>query len=142
MTQPEVRRPVVVDASAFVDIVVETTERGDRIVSAIGDRPIAAPTIVEYEVTNVIRRLAVDGTLSAGQADRAYARFRRIPLILADFSSLADRIWELHPNVTAMDAAYVALAEALDVELITADERLARATGIRCSVAVFRSPPP
>ena len=121
----------------MVDLMVDTTDRGDRIAEAIGDRRIAVPTIAEYEVTNVIRRLHVARQLDAGQADRAYSRFRAIPLVLTDFSSLSHRIWELHTNATAMDAAYVALAEALDIELITVDGRLARTEGIRCRVVTF-----
>ena len=50
--------------------------------------------------------------------------------------ALFDRIWELRDNLTAYDAAYVALAEAIDCPLVTADARLSRAAGLRCAVTV------
>ncbi len=118
-------------------LVLDATERGDAIATAIGGRQIAVPTVAEYEVTNVIRRYEAAGRLQAMQSGRAYARFRAIPLMLAEFSILADRIWELRPNVATVDAAYVTLAEALNTELLTADARLSRANGPRCRIVVF-----
>lgn len=50
---------------------------------------------------------------------------------------LLERVWQLRDNVTAYDAAYVAVAEALDALLLTADERLSRATGPRCGIEIF-----
>ena len=70
---------------------------------------------------------------------RAGADLVELPLTSFPFEPLADRVWELHPGVTAYDAAYVALAEALDVPLWTLDRRLAAAPGPRCA---FRLPQP
>jgi predicted nucleic acid-binding protein len=55
---------------------------------------------------------------------------------LFPFAPLADRVWALHPTVTAYDAAFVAVAEALDAPLVTLDRRLARASGPRCAFVV------
>jgi predicted nucleic acid-binding protein len=52
---------------------------------------------------------------------------------------LLGRVWELRENVTAYDACYIALAEALDVPLVTADARLGLAAGPRCQITVIRS---
>ena len=83
------------------------------------------------------RRLA-----AAGQLDD-----RRVALALTDLSTLrierarhqplVRRCWELRPNLTVYDASYVALAEAIDAVLLTGDERLAEAPGVRCSVEVM-----
>ena len=51
--------------------------------------------------------------------------------------AMFDRIWELRDNVTAYDAAYVALAEAIECPLVTADTRLSRAPGLRCAVTIL-----
>ena len=127
----------MVDASAFITLVLDASGGGDEVAGVIGDRRIAVPTVAEYEVSNVIRRYEAARMLDTAQADRAFARFRSIPLVVAGFGALAERIWELRANVTTTDAAYVALAEALHTELVTTDGRLARAAGIRCPVAVL-----
>jgi len=121
----------------MVNLVLESAALGDQVAETVGDRRIAAPTILEYEVTNVLRRLQADKRLTPAQADAAYGRFRRIPLLLAEFTSISVRVWELRSNITPMDAAYIALAEATDVDLVTTDGRLARAPGIRCRVVVL-----
>jgi predicted nucleic acid-binding protein len=49
---------------------------------------------------------------------------------------MLDRVWELRDNLTAYDAAYVALAEAIDCPLVTVDARISHAPGLRCTVTV------
>jgi Predicted nucleic acid-binding protein, contains PIN domain len=62
--------------------------------------------------------------------------FRRLGMTRYPVFSLLDRVWELRDNLSAYDASYVALAELLDCNLLTADARLSRAPGIRCSITL------
>ena len=68
----------------------------------------------------------------------ALARWARLGLLRFGLPGLLDRMWALRANVSAYDAGYVALAEALDCALITGDARLARAPGPRCAITVVR----
>jgi len=70
------------------------------------------------------------------RAGIALADLADLPLRRAPHLPLLPRCWELRHNLTPYDAAYVALAEALEVALVTADRRLSRAAGIRCAVDV------
>ncbi len=74
------------------------------------------------------------GWLVAADAEAALSDFAELRIDRYDTAALARRIWELRDNLTTYDAGYVALAEALDCPLITADRRLARAPGIRCAI--------
>lgn len=125
---------IVVDASAIVDRLVG---RGDRArwISEQMDRgsPLQVPAMFDLEVLSALRGIEASGVraevietaligLGALRAKRhAHAPFRR-------------RIWALRHNLTAYDAAYVALAEALDAPLITTDSRLARSSGHKARI--------
>ncbi len=119
---------IVVDASALLEALLRTASA-----KAVEDRLFApgqtlhAPHLLDVEVAQVIRRYAANGDISAERgrlalADLADLAMRRYP---HDF--LLPRIWDLRSNLTAYDAAYVALAEALDAPLLTRDRRLATA---------------
>ena len=86
---------------------------------------------------SVLRRYALRGALSPERARLALDRLSTISLTLYPHTALLSRVWELRNNVTAYDAAYVALAETLDAPLVTMDERLARASGVRAAVEVY-----
>jgi predicted nucleic acid-binding protein len=118
---------IVLDSSAAVDLLVGQSSR-DWVVDRLREDPdLHAPHILDVEVVGAIRRLVVLGRLSVERAERALldlvaldlARYSHVPLLPA--------MWALRKNVTASDAAFVALAEALDAVLITTDRRLARA---------------
>ena len=96
-----------------------------------------APAHVDVEVVCALRRLsrassALDASMPAALAHLSGFPLRRMPL-----APLLKRIWELRDNVTAYDAAYVALAEKLDAPLLTLDRRLANASGTRCSIELL-----
>lgn len=82
---------------------------------------------------SVIRRHLASGALSEQQANDAVDDLLALPIVLYPAAPLLRRCWELRSNVTAYDACYVALAEALDAALLTADAKLANAPGTRCS---------
>lgn len=78
-------------------------------------------------------------TLSCSRAEQAIAEFSNLDMARYPHDALLPRVWELRKNVTAYDAAYLALAEALDAPLLTTDEKLARSTGHRARVEVVHS---
>jgi len=88
-------------------------------------------------VLDALRRLSLRGTVSPERARLALSRLRDTQLVRYPHATFIDRIWSLKNNLTAYDAAYVALAEALDAPLVTMDARLAQAPGIRAAVEVY-----
>jgi predicted nucleic acid-binding protein len=85
-----------------------------------------------------LRRQALRRSVGAEQAAAALAHWARLGLRRFAVVGLLGRIWELRENLSAYDASYVALAEALACELLTADARLARSPGPRCAITVVR----
>ena len=126
----------VVDASVLVAARVDSQLRGSWARAAVADAPLAAPELALAEATNVLRRLELSGTVSHSEATEAHRDLLRLSLRLYRFGPFAGRVWELRSNLTAYDAWYVALAEALDWPLVTLDRRLSRASGPRCEVIV------
>ena len=82
----------------------------------------------------MVRRWVAQGLLAVPRADRAVANLAGLPIERYSHAFLMPRVWELRHNLTPYDAAYVALAEALDAVLVTADGRLARSSGPRCAI--------
>ncbi len=126
--------PVVLDASAAVALLLAAGDPGDWVAEQLSGRHIAAPELLMYETANVLRRQAASGALSAAEASLAHDDLRALAVELWPYGVVAGRVWELRGNLTVYDAAYVAVAEMLGADLITLDERLARATGPRCGV--------
>jgi len=85
---------------------------------------------------SVFRRQRANGSLTPKQADNALQDLLDLPLTVYPTAPLLRRGWDLRDNVTAYDSCYVALAEALDCPLATADQRLANAPGTRCEFVV------
>ena len=122
---------IVVDASAIVDILVGARNAPllRRQLFDEGDE-VHAPHLLDIEVMHVIRRGFRIGEMSAERAQQAISNFRLLPIERHSHEILLDRIWQLRENLTAYDAAYVALAEILDTVVVTTDARLARAPGM------------
>lgn len=131
---------IVVDASVLAVALADDTELGDRARARLRGKRLAAPELVYLEVTSVLRRLVSAGPLPQRRAALALRDLYDLPLQSARHASLLPRAWELRDNLTPYDASYVALAEALGVALLTADERLARSSGPRCSIEVLVEP--
>jgi predicted nucleic acid-binding protein len=93
------------------------------------ERTLYAPHLIDVEVAQVVRRYAAAGELDAERGREALTDLADFPLLRYPHDLLLPRIWELRHNMTAYDAAYVALAEALGAPLLTLDRRLAAASG-------------
>jgi len=129
---------LVVDASAVVAALVDDGPQGRWAEERLGDGPLAAPHLMPVETANILRRAALAGRISDDTAGMAHADLLRLRVDLFAYRPLAERAWELRATITVYDAWYVALAEALDVPLLTIDVRLERAAGPRCA---FATPP-
>lgn len=99
---------------------------------------LVAPEVVDLEFVHALRGLVFGEKLSQDRAVMALSAFEELPIQRYPHRAFLRRIWQLRANVTAYDAAYVALAEFLECPLVTGDARLASAPGIRCSVEVIR----
>lgn len=96
-----------------------------------------APELVDIEVVNALRRMVRVGELSGAVAKEAVETLGAVPLTRRMHRPLLLRIWELRDSLTAYDATYVALAEALGCPLVTVDARIAAAPGVRCEIVVL-----
>ena len=128
---------IVVDAGVIVTALGDDGDDGDRARHRLRGERLAAPYLIDIEVTSAWRRLAASGDLPPRRAalarlDLAALRLDRVPHL-----RLLDRCWELRKNLTIYDAAYVALAELLETTLLTADRRIGGATGVRCPIDVL-----
>ena len=121
---------IVVDASALLEVLLRTPAAAtvEARLFAAGET-LHAPHLIDVEVAQVLRRYAAAGEIGPARGRDALADFRDFPLRRYPHDLLLDRIWDLRANLTAYDAAYVALAEALDAPLLTRDRRLAAAPG-------------
>jgi predicted nucleic acid-binding protein len=130
---------IVLDASAVVAILVGSGLGAERIrkkIEAPGES-LHVPHVMDLEVLHALRRQALLGILSRKRSSEALTDLGNISFARYPHTSLVRRIWDLRGDLTAYDAAYVALAEALDAPLVTKDARLARAPGIRAAVEVY-----
>ena len=130
---------IVIDASAEVAALLSAEPEAERIRRRVA-RPgetLHVPHLFEIEVLHALRSLTIRATVSSGRARLALSRLRNTRLVRYPHTPLAERIWDLRDNLTAYDAAYIALAEALDAPLVTMDARLARVPGIRAVIEIY-----
>lgn len=124
---------IVIDASALVVAVTDTTARGYEIQDLLLDGG-AAPHLVDAEVGQALRGLVLRGVLAADAAARSLLAAYDYVTHRHDHRDYLSRAWELRHNVSFYDGLYVALAEAAGAPLVTADRRLAAVGGVRCPV--------
>jgi len=125
---------IVVDASVLAPALADDGRDGDTARARLRGESLAAPELIDLETVSALRRQLLAGHLDLRRAELAAADLVDLPLRRAAHRPLLARSWELRQNVTVYNGAYVALAELLDVELVTADARLAGATGPRCRI--------
>ena len=129
---------IVLDASAAVDWLLQTPA-GQRIEQRIYARKETLHTVdlLDVEFAQVLRRLVREGTLTRKRAEEAIEDLLALRVTRYAPVLLLNRIWQLRENLSAYDAAYVALAEALKAPLITRDLRIAAAPGHGATTEVF-----
>jgi len=129
---------LVVDASVIAPAVADGGDLGRRFRERLREERLAAPDLLRVEVLSVIRRQANRRALSPQRAEEAVADLLDLPITVFPTAPLLRRVWELRGNLSAYDACYLALAEALEATLLTGDAGLAAAPGVPCRVEVMR----
>ena len=126
---------IVVDASVVVEVLLRSdagTALEERLFE--GDDPLHAPHMLDVEVADALRRCAARGNLDERQGRDALADLAAMSIERHRHQPLLERIWQLRHNLTAYDAAYLALAERLGAPLLTCDAGLASVAGHRARV--------
>jgi predicted nucleic acid-binding protein len=129
---------IVVDASALIAVLLNTDAA--RRVAEVISSPAAslhAPQLLDIEVLQVLRRHVLSGAMTAERGAIGVEALGQLDIARYGHEELLPRIWALKENLSAYDAAYIALAEALGAPLLTLDARLAAASGHQAEVLVI-----
>jgi predicted nucleic acid-binding protein len=130
---------IVLDASAALELLLNTPIAPRIAARVLAPREtLHAPHLIDLEVAQVLRRWERTGALTAPRAEEALEDLADLPLARYPHQLLLPRIWDLRSNATAYDAAYLALAEALEATLVTRDAALASIPGHSARVEVIR----
>jgi predicted nucleic acid-binding protein len=121
---------VVVDTSAVLAALAERTPDCELVQRLADDGDMHAPHLIDIEILQALRGLVRGGKLSADRAEDVRTDVAALAITRYGHEPLADRVWALRDNLSAYDAVFVALSEALEVPLITCDARVAAAPGI------------
>ena len=121
---------IVPDASAIVEWLLQS-ERGARVAKVLfsGTHALHSPHLLEVEVMQGLRRCEAAGLIRPSRTQEAIQDFLDLPIKRHPHEPLLWRIWDLHGNLVAYDAAYVALAETLGATVLTCDVKMGRASG-------------
>jgi predicted nucleic acid-binding protein len=128
---------LVVDTSAVLEALAARDPASGLIERLAQDGDLHGPHLIDTEVLHALRRMTMHGAISEERAADARNDFAALTLVRYPHEPLSDRVWELRHNLTAYDATFVALAEALDTPLISCDARLASAPGHAARVELF-----
>ena len=128
---------LVVDASVLAVALADDGPDGDAARARLRGETLAAPALVDLEVASVLRRQNRVGMLDNRRAELAMSDLAALPMHRSAHLALLPRWWQLRDNLTTYDAAYVALAEALNATLLTGDRRLAHAAGPTCTIELL-----
>jgi predicted nucleic acid-binding protein len=129
---------IVVDASALLEFLLQTS-LGARVEARLfgdGDE-LHAPHLLDVEIVQGLRRLVRTGEVSSGRASEALADLTDLDLHRHAHLDLLIRAWTLRDSISAYDAMYVALAEAIEAPIVTCDTPLAKAPGHRARIEVI-----
>jgi predicted nucleic acid-binding protein len=129
---------IVLDASAALELLLQTA-LGVRVAerALASEESVHAPHLLDVEVAQVMRRYVLTGEVTADRAAQALGDFTDLPLTRYAHIDLLARAWFLRNSLTAYDAVYVALAEALEAPLLTTDRKLARAHGHEATIELL-----
>lgn len=129
---------IVVDASVVVEVMLQTDDSARATARILnGTHTLHAPEVIYAEVLQAIRRYARTGQVAPDRGRTAIDDLIDLQLACYSHEPLLTRAWELRDVMSAYDAMYVALAEALDAPLVTRDGRLARAVGHEARIEVI-----
>ncbi|MFN2569243.1 MAG: type II toxin-antitoxin system VapC family toxin [Candidatus Dormibacteria bacterium] len=128
---------IVVDTSAVLDALSARPPNLNLIDRIGGDGDLHAPHLIDVELLHALRRLVRLSEISDRRATEVRLDYAELAITRYPHHPLADRMWELRHNLTAYDAAFVALSEALGVPLVTTDSALGGASGHRARVEVI-----
>jgi predicted nucleic acid-binding protein len=126
---------IVIDASALVEFLLRTLTGvvvGNRIFAAASS--LHAPHLLDVEVAHVVRKFVARGIVAPERGAIALQLVAGLSIVRYSHLGLLSRIWQLRDNISAYDATYVALAEALDAPLLTCDQRLAGASNHKAKI--------
>ena len=130
---------IVIDASAYIDALITDDAQSEWILSRLAsEHSVQVPAVFDVEVLHSLRRIEAAGAVGEDLIQAAIAKLDDLRAVRHNHALLRPRIWALRANLTAYDAAYIALAEAFDAPLVTTDARLARSSGHRARI---ESPP-
>ena len=130
---------IVIDASVLANVIGDDGDDGELARSEFRCADdVAAPDLVDVETVAVLRKRWIAGSITARRFASAITDLASITIVRYPTLPLMRRAYELRDSVTAYDAAYVALAETLDCELLTGDSRLGDAPGPACSIRVLQ----
>lgn len=132
---------IVVDTSAVLDALVASPRHEELAKRLAGEDDLHAPHLIDVEFLHVVRRLVIVGELSVERAADARLDFADLTMMRYPHHPLADRMWQLRHNLTAYDAAFIALSEALDAPLVTTDARLAAGPGHNARIELYGAAP-
>ncbi|MGZ4208208.1 MAG: type II toxin-antitoxin system VapC family toxin [Actinomycetota bacterium] len=128
---------IVIDTSAAIAALVQAP-RNDALLARLAQgRELHAPHLIDVEFIHALRRIVRLRKLSGDRAVVVRTDFEDLSIVRYPHGPLLDRMWALRDSLSAYDAAFVALAEALDVPLITVDGGLARARGHQANIELF-----
>lgn len=128
----------MVDASVLANAIADDETDGRVAREALrAAKDLAAPELVDIETVSALRKRWLAGTLTDERFTAAVGDLQDLDLDRYPALPLMGRVCELRANLTAYDATYVALAEALGCELLTGDGRLAGAPGLRCPIRIL-----
>jgi predicted nucleic acid-binding protein len=128
---------LVVDSSAVLAALAARNPALGLVERLAEDGDLHAPHLIDTEILHALRRMLRRGQITAERAHDARTDFAELTLVRYPHEPLNERVWELRDNLTAYDATFVALAEALDVRLVTCDARLAAAPGHHAHVELY-----
>jgi predicted nucleic acid-binding protein len=129
---------IVLDTSALVEFLVGSDLVADQVRAVAAGERLAAPHAVDLECASTLRGLVRGKKLPEDEGLRALDLLGRMNFRRYDHVPLLPRIWELRHNMWPYDAAYVALSESLQADLITVDGKFAGAPGLRCTIRNLR----
>jgi predicted nucleic acid-binding protein len=119
---------IVLDASVALELVLKTF-RSLRWADRLFENELHTPHLIDVEILHALRRLAQARSITAAEAQEAIQGLQDLPIFRHPHSPMLKQIWDLRSSLTAYDATYVVLAEALNIPLFTCDAKLSRSHG-------------